>query len=261
MPNTDCSDLLNFLSEPRSLREVAEHFGILASVAAAYLQKAIEQKQVLVCRYSGEPSIKSPRRRKQRQTLFYISRDSNLLSKGLTGFAISKVVKTQIRAGGETTFVKFSSKSATKSRFSSMVENASGSLEHELEPQPLPRIKMCKESIVKSARRYTLDLHQPLLQSRTQSFSTAEKLSMLTTLSRRPLSYLDLHTLFGIPKLTVKTLIKNGLVEEVWGPKNIGIRFRLTRKGKEHLKRLKTAARLGEDKIRKATIRLKQRSL
>ncbi len=259
MPDTDCSDLLNFLSEPRSLREIAEHFGILASVAAAYLQEAIEQEQVLVCRYSGKASIKSPSRRKQRQTLFYISRDSNLLSKGLTGFAISKVVKTQIRAGGETAFVKFSSKSAIKSRFSSMA--VSGSLEHVPVPQPLPRIKMRKKNIVRSARRYGLNIPQLPPQNQSKSLSATEKLSMLKTLSRRPLSYLDLRTLFDIPKRTVRTLVKNGLIEEVWGPKNIGIRFRLTRMGEEHLKRLKTAARLGEDKVRKATIRLKQRNL
>jgi hypothetical protein len=255
------SELLNFLSEPRCLKEVADHFGISASIADCCLQKAIEQNQVIVCKYSRNASLKSRKKQKQHETFFYISRDSDLFSKGLTGFAVTRVVGTQEGVGSETAFVKFSSKSASKSNFSSMIENASDSKNRELRQTAFPRVKAPRERLVRNPRRPPPVIRQPLKQSQIKSLSVAEKLSMLIALSHQPLSHLDLHAHFNVSKRTIKTFMKNGLIEEAWGPQNIGVKFRLTTKGEKYLKRLKAAARLGKDKIRKATIQLKYSNL
>ena len=252
------SDLLNFLSEPRCLKEVAEHFGISASVADHSLQKAIEQNQVLICKPLRKPSLKS---QKQRDTLFYISQDSDLFSRGLTGFAVTRGIRTQGEVGSRTAFVKFSSKNASKSNFSSITENASDHKNDELGGAPFPRITVRREKIVRNARRHASAIGQPPTQRQIRSCSVAEKLSMLTALSRQPLPYSDLRTRFNIPKSTIRTFVKNGLVKEVWGSKNIGVRFRLTKKGEKRLERLKAAAKLEKDEIAKATIRLKYKSI
>ena len=76
----------------------------------------------------------------------------------------------------------------------------------------------------------------------------------------KPATFLDLHGRFGVSKETVKSLMKNGPLAEVWGPKTVGLRFKLTRKGKAYLRELEAAARY-KPKIREASlIRLKHRS-
>jgi DNA-binding MarR family transcriptional regulator len=257
----DRSKLLNFLSEPRCLKEITNHFGISTSIADYCLQKAIEQNQVIVCKYSRNASLKPRKKQKQRETLFYISRNSGLHSKGLTEFVETRVAGAQKGMRSETAFVEFSSKSASRSDFSSMIENASDSKNREPRQTAFPKVKASRERLVRNARRHAPVVRQPLKQSQIKSLSVAEKLSMLMALSRQPLSHSDLHARFNVSKRTLKTFIKNGLIEEVWGPQNIGVKFRLTAKGEKHLKRLEAAARLGTDKIRKATIQLKYSNL
>ncbi len=70
---------------------------------------------------------------------------------------------------------------------------------------------------------------------------------------------MDLHASFNVSKNTIETLSRKGYVEEVWGPRNIGVRFQLTEKGKRHLERLRLAAKLKKDEMEKAAIRLKRR--
>lgn len=80
---------------------------------------------------------------------------------------------------------------------------------------------------------------------------------MLTALSENPMPYADLQTRFKLSKRTLRTLIKRRIIEEVWGPRNIGITLKLTEKGRKHLKRLKMAAKLKRGTIKDLDIRLK----
>jgi len=90
--------------------------------------------------------------------------------------------------------------------------------------------------------------------------SHAKRLQLFQALLKEPLPFLDLHGRFGVSKQTIRRLIKNGLVAELWGHKDIGVRFKLTKKGKSYLKELEAAARY-KPKIREASlIRLKHRS-
>jgi DNA-binding MarR family transcriptional regulator len=255
------SKLLNFLSEPRCLKEITDRFGISASTADYCLQKAIKQNQVIICKYSKKASLKSRKKQKQRETLFYISRDSGLHSKGLTGFVVARVAGAQKAVSSKTTFVEFSSRSASKSSFSSIIENTSDSKNRGPKQTTLPKVKASREQLVRNAQRHVPVVRQPLKQSQIKLLSVAEKLSMLMALSRQPLPHSDLHARFNISKRTLKTFVKNGLIEEIWGPQNIGVKFRLTTKGEKYLERLEASAKLGMDKIRKATIHLKYRNL
>ncbi len=254
------SDLLDFLSEPRSLKEVALHFGVPEPVARYYIQKEIEQDEILICKHSRGADSRS-QKKGQHKNHIYISRSSNLLSRGLASFAATKDARAKEELRQKTALFKFSSKSANKSSLSTTAD-ISDSKNPELEQHSFPRLGMGKERLVRtSKRRHFLAINRPAKLGRTKSLTASEKLALFTALCNRPLSYLDLHTGFDISKQTIKTFVKNGLIQESWGPRNIGVGFRLTEKGKEYLERLRRAAKLEKDEIKKASIRLKHRSL
>jgi len=57
-----------------------------------------------------------------------------------------------------------------------------------------------------------------------------------------------------------ETFLRKGLTKKTWGPKNIGVKFRLTIRGKRHLKRLEASAKLEKNEIKKVNVRFKHRS-
>jgi predicted transcriptional regulator len=57
----------------------------------------------------------------------------------------------------------------------------------------------------------------------------------------------------------VKGLIKNGLIAENWSSNGVGVRYRLTKKGKSHLRKLEEAARCGSNLANKAFVRLRMK--
>jgi hypothetical protein len=86
-----------------------------------------------------------------------------------------------------------------------------------------------------------------------------ERLCLFQALSDDALPFLDIHRRFGISKQTVQGFVRRGFFSEVWGPRNIGIKYKLTKEGKVHLKRLEKAALLEEQEQQKIFIRLKHR--
>jgi hypothetical protein len=93
----------------------------------------------------------------------------------------------------------------------------------------------------------------------TKRLTYAKRVQLFQALSKKPLSVLDLHVHFGVTKQTIKRLIKNGFLKEVWGSKAIGVRFKLTNRGESHLKELVTTARHDSRITGKNQIRLKTR--
>jgi len=85
----------------------------------------------------------------------------------------------------------------------------------------------------------------------------AIRLQLFQALFEEPLPFLDLHARFGVSKRTIRGLVKNGFLVEEWGPKAIGVRFKLTNRGKMHLKELEAAARYEPKKGERNLIRLK----
>ncbi len=86
----------------------------------------------------------------------------------------------------------------------------------------------------------------------------AKKLQLFQALQKEPLPFLDLHVRFGVSKQTIRRLVKNGLLMEMWGPKAIGVRFKLSKKGKTYLRELEVAAKYDSKIKEKGFIRLKQ---
>lgn len=89
----------------------------------------------------------------------------------------------------------------------------------------------------------------------------AKRLQLFQALLKEPLPFLELHVRFGVSKQTIRRLVKNGLLIEEWGPKAIGVKFKLSKKGKIYLEKLEATARYESKLTEKEFIRLKQKSL
>ncbi len=90
--------------------------------------------------------------------------------------------------------------------------------------------------------------------------SEAGKLQLFRTLLKKPVTTLDLRACFGISKQALKGLCKRGLLAEVWGPRTVGLRFKLTQKGKAYLNELEAAAKYDSNIPKRVSIRLKTKS-
>lgn len=123
-------------------------------------------------------------------------------------------------------------------------------------------ILMDKGTLIK--HKVTAQLSGRKVRSDTREsnyLSHAKRLQLFQASLKEPLTFLDLHGRFGVSKQTIRRLVKNGLLMEVWGPKAIGVRFKLSKKGKIYLKELEAAAKY-EPKVReKDFIRLKYKPL
>jgi len=100
----------------------------------------------------------------------------------------------------------------------------------------------------------------PLKAQDAQRLSQAKKLLLLQALRREPLPFLDLHVLFGVSKETIRRLVKRGFLSEDWGPKAIGLRFKLSEKGRSYLNKLEAVSKYESKTTRKGLIRLKNRA-
>jgi hypothetical protein len=94
----------------------------------------------------------------------------------------------------------------------------------------------------------------------TQHLSQIKRLQMFQAVRKQPLPFLDLHVGFGASKQTVRSLVKRGLLNEMWGPQAVGLRFKLSKKGQDHLKELEAASKYDSRTSNRGVIRLKSRS-
>lgn len=90
-----------------------------------------------------------------------------------------------------------------------------------------------------------------------EHLTNAKRLLFLRALEKEPLAFLDLHVRFGASKQTIRSLVKRGLLKEVWGPKAVGVRFKLSGKGKGHLEKLEAASEYELRTTRRNFVRLK----
>jgi hypothetical protein len=93
-----------------------------------------------------------------------------------------------------------------------------------------------------------------------EHLSHAKALLLLEALEKKPLPFLDLHVLFGVSKQTIRRLVKRGFLSEAWGPKAVGLRFKLSEKGKSHLNDLQAASKYESKTTKRDFIRLKNKA-
>jgi hypothetical protein len=203
----------------------------------------------------------------------YVSRGSPMFVGGRTEFSIKESGDFVPRSNGDAFSVRFVSSAHApigKSLFDQRTANfaLAGISGHETE---IPRLKTdvsltrnigSSQSRVKLAKRRTVDqLLRPSPDVGSKSLSYVEMIDLLRALSKEAMPFINLHARFGISKQTLKRLAKNRLIVEVWGPRAIGVKFRLSKRGEMYLKSLESAAKYEPRMKDKGLIRLKQKTI
>jgi hypothetical protein len=264
MPNLNGSDLLNFLTEPRHLREVAKHFGISGMRAKYHIKQAIRSGEVIASEQFAFRTFSDLRGKlKQKEGFLYISRNSPLLSKGQLhlaagrgkGFApTSTTNRNPVKFASESEVGKFTVENMA-SFSNERVDEIGNVVTHSKSKANLVSMFLNVHSVhgkpIERRSKILPDRHSRALQSSHGLISQADRIHLLEALQEQPLTFLELHKHFGVPRQTVKGLLRKRLLAEVWGPKEIGVRFKLTRRGEKHLEELHAAASFDTKKSKK----------
>jgi hypothetical protein len=93
-----------------------------------------------------------------------------------------------------------------------------------------------------------------------EHLSHARRLQLFQALLKEPLPFLELHVRFGVSKQTMRGFIRRGWLTEMWGQGGVGVRFRLSEKGRNYLRELDAAAKYETKATQKDLVRLKQKA-
>lgn len=260
MSKLDRSNLMEFLRKPRCLREIVKHFEVPTKLVDYHLQEAIKSGRVLVYgKDLQKRSLKLEARQLRLEGSFYISRNSPLLAEDVTMKYC--LPKTSTSATNEFTHQDHKS-SVFPCRKLAFLHNLMAYLE--LGKAELSGVLSSLSNKMKLAES-NKNVLRPKLGKRHDtkfiSLSHFEKICLFRAVLEKPLPFLQIHGRFGISKQVVKGLVSRGFFEEVWGPKNIGVKYKLTEKGEVYLRRIEKASHFERQQRRKIFIRLKNRIL
>jgi hypothetical protein len=274
MSKLDHADLLKFLSKPRFSHEVAEHFGISRRLANLHLKETVRSGEILI---SEKPVLQMLRRHdgtmRPSAGLVYTFKENPATKIRLqeSGQEESTRPMTNIEPPSVNTKIttqrgQISRKGIPRNRLPNCISREKTGLDNTY----LTRLKLnanVASELQMSGTRMRLTeksiadpttiprKRQRLINSR--QLSPAGKMHLLQTLSKKPLPFMDIHSRLGVSKQTIIGLVKSGFLAEFWGKEGVGIRFKLTRKGKHLLKQLDAAARYEPQVKEKPLIRLK----
>jgi len=258
MSKFDRSNLLKFLRKPRCLREIVRHFEVPTKLVDYHLHKAMKSGEVLLYIKEMPPGSRSSNAKQiQLKGILYLSKNGALPSKHFA--AINSLPKTRSSAAKESTYRNHKGAALPSRKLVSNKDPMTGLKLGRAElsgvlHNPSAKMKLAKSN--KSTRRLEF---KKRVRSDSKSLLYVEKICLFRALLNQPLPFLDIHNRFGISKRTVMGLVRRGFLEEEWGPKDVGVRFGLTEKGKSYLEELEVAARF-EPKLREGMfIRLKHR--
>lgn len=265
MSELDRSRLLDFLSKPRFGREIAEHFNVPVRLVNFHLRKAVRSGHVLI---SEKPVSKTLRCSSGQQRRFigfvYVFKNSTTLTETENslkskGSAVSLRFLSNVHSSLENgvspnalSGLTFEGTSSHRTIASNLKTKASLATEFDVSSN---RIKLAKHRTMEQLLRHK----KSSTQEKVLSLTHVERIRLFQALFKEPLPYLTLHERFDVSKQTIKRLVKNGFIIELWGPRAIGVRFKLTSKGRIHLKELEAAAKYDPALREKPFIRLKHR--
>lgn len=269
------SRLLGFLSKPRFESEVAAHFKLSEKVVRFHLEEEVRAGVVLVSEKPLHPIFSNEKTKpKQLRRYLYVSSSSPSLSHGIWSFnARTGNYLLASKPKNDVSTIKFLPK--TKNLEKDMEKRTVTFLKREMllseraSDKPRSKKTPTSKTLRTLSTRGRLVSHKPnalrykpkphINKNTTRSLSHAEEINMLQMLSNSPLPYLNIHGHFHISKRIIRGYVRKGLLEETWGPKNVGILYKLTEKGLKRLQRLKKVTRLAVGKKEKISIRLKHR--
>lgn len=259
MSRFDQSSLLKFLHKPRCRHEIVRHFKVPTKLVDCHLQEAIKCGRILVYGNQISPQLLDSNAKQHRlEGLQYISRQSPMLAKDLA--SLNSLPKTRNSAAKESMHLDPET-SVISGRKPVLIQNLMAYLRLDRAGiLGVFRHLSGKMRLSKNDRRIRpLKWKTRYDSSESKSLLHAEKIRLLQALSDQPLPFLDIHRRFDLSKQTVEGFVRRGFFEEVWGPKNIGVKFKLTMKGEAYLKRLREASRFELQQRKKIFISLKHR--
>jgi hypothetical protein len=261
--------LLKFLSRPRFVHEVEEHYKISKKLAYTRLREVIKSGDVLISKKPIFQTCGTSKDKQERSSGFlYVLRDRSMIEDSATKLGTKKPNNQASKPKYDFPFVQstqvhslIEKKAYNKSPKLSFAEEAERSRNPHINLNttlPLTSKLNLSSGKVKMTKRIRPEhflVHETRSTRDIKSLSSVEKIHLLRTLLK-PTTFLDLHGRFGVSKERIKGLMKNGLLAEVWGPKAVGLRFKLTRKGKACLRELEAAAKCEPEIKKKAFIKL-----
>jgi predicted DNA-binding protein YlxM (UPF0122 family) len=268
-------NLLEFLSKPRFLHEIVEHYKVSKKTAVFHLREAMKSGQVLVSEAPAFQTIKdSTGKLKKLGGFLYVYQKSPILVGNGTRLSMLET-DNFISELGNTSHISFLlkpndvlgkatlergptspalvKKGNPKNRGAKLRANRSLISKLNVSSAKVTSAKSTTLSRLLSSKQYSNSKFEPLLN--------VEKIRLFQALLKEPLPFLDIRNRFNISRQAITRLVKRELLTETWGSKGVGLRFKLTSKGKAYLKQLEEASKY-ELKIRESPLtRLKQRSV
>jgi len=208
MPKLSRMSFLRFLSRPRFVHEIADHYGISKKLAVFHLLEAVKSGQILV---SEKPIFKmsesSAGRLKHLGEFVYVSCGSPMFVDGRAEFTIKEPGDFVPKSNGDAFSVRFVSSAHAvlgKSLFDQRTPNfaLTETADHEIVTPHLKTDVSLTKKIgssqykVKLAKRKTVDQllrPRPLSDSGPKSLSHIEMIDLLRALSKEAVPFLNLH--------------------------------------------------------------------
>jgi hypothetical protein len=268
-------NLTEFLSEPRFLHEIVEHYKVSKKTAVFHLREAVKSGEVLVSEAPAFRTIKdSTGNLKKLSGFLYVYHESPILVRKGARLSMLKT-DNSIPEFSSTARVNFLSKPHN-------VFGTVGSARGSTDPPLLGKansedigaklrassrfvsklnVSSVRVASVKETRSNRPPPSKEYSNGKPKPLLNAEKIRLFQELLKEPLPFLDIHDRFNVSRQTISRLVNRGLLIETWGSRGVGVRFKLTDKGKACLAQLKGASRY-EPRIRESPLtRLKQRSV
>jgi len=267
-------NLAEFLAKPRFLHEIVEHYGVSRETAVFHLQEAVKSGQVLVSETPIFQTIKdSGGNLKKLAGFVYVHQESPILICDDIRFSPPKTYnsKLELRSTSQASFSKSHCESTRSTlergspSFASVAKANDESSKARLKANHslISKLKVSSTKVssanhIESSR---LLPGKPYSSSKQALQLNVEKIRFFEALLKEPLPFIDVHAQFNVSRHTITRLVRKGLLMETWGSKGVGVRFKLTSKGKTWLAHLEEASKC-DPRIRESPLtRLKQRSV
>lgn len=267
--------LLKFLSRPRLVHEIAEHYGVSKWTAVFHLREAMKSGQVLASKAPVFRTIKdSSGSLKKLRGFAYVYHKSPILAPKDSRYAPNSNHNSISDLGTTSRTISLPEPNDASWKAKSKHGQTSSSFVNKTSPENLVANLEANDSLISKlnvslarvapanhARLSCLPPSRLYSNSKSKPLLYVEKIRLFQALLREPLSFLDLHCQFNVSRQTITRLVKKGLLMETWGSKGVGVTFKLTSKGKTYLKELEAAARYKPRLAESPLTRLKQRSV
>jgi hypothetical protein len=265
-------NLREFLSKPRFLHEITEHYGVSRETAILHLREAMKSGQLLVSEAPVFRTIKDSSGNLKKLAGFVYVYQKNPIPFGKEiRFSPPKTTnsKGELHSTSHISLSKPNGKSTKVelelgSPRSTSIEKANRESAARLKADHSLISKLKVSSVRVSSASHTKSSLIPSKQysvSKPAALLNMEKIRLFQALQKEPLPFLEIQNQFEVSREMITRLAKKGLLTESWGSKGVGVRFKLTGKGKACLAQFEEASKY-ERRIKESPLtKLKQRSV